>query len=95
MPKGTAVSKLQYRVATRHDLTAGVLMRKLPLLIPIALTLTGCGLADTSTAAVSAAASKAQEIRAGQQAEARIKSQIDAAYQQAAEQRHAADAASQ
>ena len=70
-------------------------MRTLPLLIPIALTLTGCGLADTSTAAASAAAAKAQEIRAGQQAEARIQTQIDAAYQQGAEQRHAAEAASQ
>ncbi|HUI61616.1 MAG TPA: hypothetical protein VLX90_15415 [Steroidobacteraceae bacterium] len=57
--------------------------------------LAGCGVADTGAAAVTAAGSKAQEIREGQQAEARVREQLDTANQQAAQQRKAAEDASQ
>jgi len=65
------------------------------VLLPLILSLTGCGVAETGTAAATAAATKAEEIRQGQATEARVRQQLDAAYKQAAEQRNAADAASQ
>ena len=70
-------------------------MSKAVALIPLLLCVAGCGVADTGAAAVTAAAAKAEEIRQGKQVEARTQQQIDSAYQQAAEQRKAAEAASQ
>jgi hypothetical protein len=75
-------------------------LRSLPVLAaPFALTaalaLTGCGLAETGAGAAAAGVSKAEEVKQGQRTEARVQQQIDAAYQQAAEQRRAAEAASQ
>jgi hypothetical protein len=69
-------------------------MIKVLALLPV-LMLTACGVADTGAAAATEAAARAQELRAGQRAEARVQQQLDAAYQQAAEQRKAAEAASQ
>ncbi len=69
-------------------------MIKLLALLP-AVLLSACGVADTGAAAATEAAARAQELRAGQQAEARVRQQLDAAYQQAGEQRKAAEAASQ
>ena len=65
------------------------------VLLSLILSSTGCGIAETGTAAATAATSKAEEIRQGQAAEARVREQLDAAYKQAAEQRNAADAATQ
>ena len=61
-------------------------------ILPLALALTGCGVADTGAAAATAAASKAQEAREGLKTEARVREQLDAATKQAADQREAAEA---
>lgn len=53
--------------------------------------LSGCGLAETTTAAGAGAASQAKQAAEAKQTEARVKQQIEASYSQAAEQRHAAD----
>jgi hypothetical protein len=62
------------------------------LLLALALPLTGCGLAETGSAAATAAASQAQEAREGLKTEARVRAQLDAAMKQAADQRNAAEA---
>ncbi len=61
-------------------------------LLAAASSLSGCGLAETGTAAGAAAASQAQQAAQAKQSEERVKQQIDASYQQAAEQRRAAEA---
>ncbi len=57
--------------------------------------LTGCGVAEVGVAAAAGGASKAEELRQAKETEARVQQKIDAAYQQSAQQRDAADAASQ
>jgi hypothetical protein len=64
-------------------------------LLSLILSLTGCGVAETGAAAAAAGAAKAEEARQGLRTEARVRQQLDAAAQQAAEQRSAAEAASQ
>jgi len=59
------------------------------------LSLTGCGAAETGSAAAALAASKAEEARQGLQTEARVREQLDAAAKQAADRRTEAEAASQ
>lgn len=54
--------------------------------------LSGCGLAETGTAAGAGAASQAQQAASAKRSEERVKQQIDDAYSHAAEQRAAADA---
>ncbi len=63
--------------------------------LALAAALTGCGVAETGAAAAAGAASKAEEAKQAQATEARVQQQIDAAYSQAADQRRAAEAASQ
>jgi curli biogenesis system outer membrane secretion channel CsgG len=70
-------------------------MRQAVLLTALLLALTGCGLAETGVTAGAGAASKADEVREGKRAEARVQQQIDAAYSRDAEQRKAAEAESQ
>jgi hypothetical protein len=65
------------------------------VLLSLALSLTGCGVAETGAAAATAAASKAEEARQGLQTEARVREQLDAAAKQAADQHTAAEAAAQ
>ena len=65
------------------------------VLLPFVLLLTGCGVAETGAAAAAAAQASAQEAREGLKAEARVREQIDAANRAAADQRNAAEAASQ
>jgi hypothetical protein len=65
------------------------------VLFGLILSLTGCGVADTGAAAAAAGVSKAEEVRQGLQTEARVREQLDAATKQAAEQRNAAESASQ
>jgi hypothetical protein len=61
------------------------------ILLVLALPLTGCGLAETGSAAATAAASQAQEAREGLKTEARVREQLDAAMKQAADSRNAAE----
>jgi hypothetical protein len=70
-------------------------MAKSLALIALMLSLNGCGVAETGAAAAAAATAKAQEAREGLKTEARVREQLDAASKQAADQRNAADAASQ
>jgi hypothetical protein len=65
------------------------------VLLSLMLSLTGCGLAETGTAAATAAATKAEEARQGLKTEARVREQLDATFKQAADQRNAAEAATQ
>lgn len=65
------------------------------VLLSLALSLAGCGVADTGAAAAAAATSKAEEIRQGQQTEARVREQVEAATQQSKDQLKAAEAAAQ
>lgn len=65
------------------------------ILVFLTLSLTGCGVAETGAAAAAAGASKAEEVRQGLQTEARVREQLDAATKAAADQRNAAEAASQ
>ncbi|HEY4213220.1 MAG TPA: hypothetical protein VGM84_17200 [Steroidobacteraceae bacterium] len=65
------------------------------LTITMALALSGCGLAETGAVAASAAASKADEAKQARQTEARMEQKINDAYKAAADQRQAAEAASQ
>ncbi len=67
------------------SLVAGVLL----------LSLVGCGLADVGAAGAAAAASKADEIKEGKKIEDRVQQQVEADYRRAAEQRKAAEAASE
>jgi len=64
-------------------------------LLAVVLSLTGCGVAETGAAAASEAAAKAEEARQGLKTEARVRERLDAAVRQEAEQRKAAEAASQ
>jgi hypothetical protein len=65
------------------------------VLLALVLSLTGCGVAETGAAAAAAGASKAEEVRQGLQTEARVREQLDAAAKHAADQRNAAETASQ
>jgi hypothetical protein len=75
-----------------EDLPADRHMGRLTALLALVSCLGGCGLAGTGTAATAGAASEAQQADRAKQTEARVKQQIDASYQQAAEQRRAAEA---
>jgi hypothetical protein len=61
-------------------------------LLLVALPLAGCGVTGTGAAAGAAAESSAQQAAQARAAQDQVRQQIDAAYRQAAEQRHAADA---
>jgi hypothetical protein len=65
------------------------------VVLSLLLSLTACGVVETGAVAASAGASKAEEARQAQQTEARVREQLDAAAKQAADQRNAAEAASQ
>lgn len=57
--------------------------------------LTGCGLADVGAAGATNAASEAEQAKQGQQIEARVKQQVDAAVQLDTQKRKAAEAESE
>jgi outer membrane lipoprotein-sorting protein len=67
------------------------------MLIPLALTvlLSGCGLAETASTTATIAESEAEQAKQAQQMKAKIEQGIDAAQQTAAQQRQAAEAASE
>ena len=73
------------------------MIRRLPLAatLVVAATLSGCGLAETGAAAAAGGASQVEQVRQAKQTEARVQKQLDAAFQQNAEQRRAAETESQ
>jgi hypothetical protein len=71
------------------------IMARSVVFLSLILSLTGCGIAETGAAAAAAANAKAEEVRQGQQMEARVRAQVDAAMRQDVEQRKAAEAASE
>ena len=65
--------------------------RSLPVLL-ILMSLTGCGVVETSSAVAVEANAKAQEAREGLKTEARVQQQLDAATRQSADRMTAAEA---
>ncbi len=70
------------------------LAKSLVLLSPL-LALAGCGLVETGATAAAGGASAAQQAKQAQATEAKIQQQINAAYQQDAARRKAAEAQAQ
>lgn len=64
-------------------------------LLSILLTLAGCGLAETGATAAAGGASAAQDAKQARATEAKIQQQINAAYQEDAARRKAAEAEAQ
>jgi hypothetical protein len=67
----------------------------LTVILVVGVMLGGCGLAETGTAVAAGSASEAEQVRQAKQTEARVQKQLEAAYQQAADQRRAAESATQ
>ena len=65
------------------------------ILVSLVVLLTGCGVAETGVAAGTGAAAEAEAAREALKTKARIEQQLDVAAKQAADQRNAAEAASQ
>jgi uncharacterized protein YceK len=68
-------------------------MTRTVALLALTALLSGCGVVETGTSAAASAASGAQAAEAAKRSEDHVKAQIDAASQQAAEQRRAAEEA--
>lgn len=62
------------------------------LILLAVLFLSGCGLADTAATGAAVGASEAQQASQAQQTEQKVKDRVEAAQQQDADRRHAADA---
>jgi hypothetical protein len=74
------------------------MLRSLTLLttaIVFSTALAGCGLAETGVAGAAAGASQVEQARQAKETEARVQKQLDAAVQQDADRRRAAEAQSQ
>lgn len=69
-------------------------LKSLALLAAL-LTLAGCGLAETGATAAAGAASAAQQAKEAKETEAKVQQQINAAYQEDAARRKAAEAEAQ
>ena len=65
------------------------------VLMATLLTLAGCGLAETGVTAAAGGASAAQQAKDAKATEAKIQQQINAAYQEDAARRKAAEAEAQ
>ena len=63
--------------------------------LPALLALAGCGLVETGATAAAGGASAAQQAKQAQSTEAKIQQQINAAYQEDAARRKAAEAQAQ
>lgn len=61
----------------------------------LSVSLAGCGLAETGVAAAAGGASQVEQARQAKQTEAQVQKQVDAAVQQDADRRRAAEAESQ
>ena len=70
-------------------------MIRLATLTLLAVLITGCGLTETVGGAAAEATSKAQELKQAKATEDRARRELDAAARRAADQRQAAEAASQ
>jgi hypothetical protein len=70
------------------------LVKSLALLSAL-LALAGCGLVETGASAAAGGASAAQQAKQAQETEAKIQQQINAAYQEDAARRKAAEAQAQ
>jgi uncharacterized lipoprotein YajG len=64
-------------------------------LLAALLTLAGCGLAETGVTTAAGGASAAQQAKQAKETEAKIQQQINAAYQEDAARRKAAEAEAQ
>lgn len=64
-------------------------------IVAVLLTLAGCGLAETGVTAASGGATAAQDAKQAKQTEAKLQQQINAAYQEDAARRKAAEAQAQ
>jgi hypothetical protein len=64
-------------------------------LLAMLLALTGCGLAETGATAAAGGASAAQQAKQAKDTEEKLQQQINAAYQQDAARRKAAEAQAQ
>jgi hypothetical protein len=69
-----------------------IMKRFIPMSICAAL-LSGCGLAETAATGAATGAGAAQQVEDGKKMQEQVRSDIDAAQQQAAEARKAAEAA--
>jgi hypothetical protein len=72
-----------------------VYMGRVWALTALMLALSGCGLAETGTAAATGAAAEAQQAAQAKSTEERVQQRVDAANQQAADQRAAAESQGQ
>jgi hypothetical protein len=70
-------------------------MRRVWALLTLTMALAACGVAGTGAAGAAGAAAEAQQAAQARQTEERVKQQIDAAQQQGADQRRAAEAGAQ
>ena len=70
-------------------------MRRVWALAGLLLSLTGCGVAETGTAAAAGAAGAAQQAAQAKATEERVRQQLDAAAQRAADARANAEAQGQ
>lgn len=70
----------------------GALVRSAVLALAVALS--GCGLAETAATATTQGAAAAEQARQGQELEAKVKRDLEAAQQAAKQQLDAAEAAS-
>jgi hypothetical protein len=61
----------------------------------IALMLSGCGLGETAASSAAGGASAVEQVKEGKAMEARVQQQLDDAARQAAQQREAAEKATQ
>ena len=68
-------------------------MKRLVAMSIFSALLGGCGLAETAAVGAAGGASAAQQVEDGKKAQDKVRADIDAAQQQAAEARKAAEAA--
>jgi uncharacterized protein YceK len=66
-------------------------MGRVSVLLALLLALSGCGVAETGTAAAAGAASAAQQAQEAKRTEDSVTRQVDAAYKEAADQRRDAE----
>jgi len=70
-------------------------MKLCMLTVVATILLSGCGLAETTSVATTQAASSAEQVKQGKEMEEKVKRDIDAAQQAAADARDKAEAASE
>jgi type II secretory pathway pseudopilin PulG len=66
-------------------------MMRTSLVVLAMFSLSGCGLAETAATGATGAAAEAEQARQAQQTEKKVQEQVQAAAQQDADRRHAAE----